>query len=167
MALILTGGGITAIRGKVGGHVFSRAKSGAIMKSRTTGVNPRTSAQTFARAQLATQSKNWSNNLSLSDQNSWNALALVNPSTNVFGQTLYLSGQQLFVQCNCNLALALVPSLTTAPPDLNVLPYTSASVAVSSAAGGTITFTLGVPAVVGTPLGIAYAAAPQREGPRI
>ena len=130
------------------------------MKSRTSGVNPRTFFQGFQRAVLATNSNNWSNNTSQADIATWNALALVNPSTNVFGQTLYLSGQQLFCQLNHNL----LSTGFAAMPDLNVNPFTSLSIVADHAAGGSLILTLGIPAAIGTPISYFWAAAPQSPG---
>lgn len=44
---------VSNIRGKVAGNVYSKGRSGATMRVRTKGANPRTAAQSNVRAQLA------------------------------------------------------------------------------------------------------------------
>ena len=101
-------------RGKVGGHVMSKNRAGAYMRTKVTPVNPRTSFQVIARQRLSTLSAAWA---SLGDPNrlAWNNAVDLWKSTNIFGDIKHPSGFNLFQRLNNNLAQIGVAQINTPP----------------------------------------------------
>lgn len=81
-------------RGKLGGHVFTKTKSGATMRTKVTPVNPQTAAQASARSRLGGNSQAWAG-LTEDQRSSWNALASETSKTNIFGDQYFPSGKKL------------------------------------------------------------------------
>lgn len=130
MARIKFGMMMVDARGKLGGHVFSKNRSGAICRTKVTPTNPQTVRQALARTTLAQQSQQWSM-LGEDQRNSWNALASTTILTNVFGDNYKPSGKNLFVGVNANLLLVNKVPLLFAPAVVSpgsILNVTSACV---------------------------------------
>lgn len=71
----IVGGLVTDFRGKLGGVVGSRNKSGPIVRAYTKGTNPNTFAQVRARSSFAVGASAW-NTLTSVARNTWNSFAL-------------------------------------------------------------------------------------------
>lgn len=108
---------MTDARGKLGGHVFTKNKSGAVIRTKVTPSNPKTDAQAASRSALGVNSARWSN-ITEEQRNGWNSRALANPKTNIFGDTYFASGKNLFVGVNANLASVGLPQVAAADTDL-------------------------------------------------
>lgn len=125
--LIKFGSIVTAGRGKLGGHVYSRNRAGAYVRTNITPSNPQTSFQQAGRAILTQLSQAWSA-LSASQIKAWNAAVGSFERTNVFGDSKKLSGKNLFVSLNKNLnqvgATTLddppLPTALVVPTDLTI-----------------------------------------------
>ena len=114
MALIKFGMMMTDARGKLGGHVFTKARNGATVRTKVTPINPQTAAQSFARAVFGTVSSAW-RDLTEPQRSAWNAAVSDYSRTNIFGDNYLPSGKNLFVQLNCNL-LNVGKNLIDNPP---------------------------------------------------
>ena len=114
MARIKFGMMMTDARGKLGGQVFSKTRSGAIVRTKVTPVNPRSVAQANARAILGDNSGKWAT-LTEEQRLSWIAAADNVVKTNIFGDNYKPSGKNLFVGTNANLTVASLAVMTTAP----------------------------------------------------
>ena len=127
-------------RGKLGGHVFTKTRSGATMRTKVTPVNPQSSAQASARSRLGGNSMAWSS-LTEAQRESWNSLASETGKTNVFGDQYFPTGKNLFTSVNNNLLMIGKTALQTAiKPE--ALPFiTDMTVAVSKTAS-TITLNI-------------------------
>lgn len=101
-------------RGKLGGHVFTKTKSGATMRTKVTPVNPQTSAQASARSRLGGNSQAWGT-LSEEQRESWQVRAKETSKTNVFGDQYFPSGKNLFTSLNNNLLLIGEQTIDVAP----------------------------------------------------
>lgn len=124
MARIKFGMMMTDARGKLGGHVFTKAKSGATIRTKVSPLNPKTSAQSEARGALGANSQAW-RTLSETQRLAWNSAAQEVSKTNAFGDTYFPSGKNYFTAVNNNLrnvgsqilvnppALVQMPSLTS------------------------------------------------------
>ena len=110
-------------RGKLGGHVFTKTRSGATMRTKVTPVNPQTTAQAAARSRLGSQSQAW-RGLTEAQRLGWNSLADEVIKTNIFGDNYSPTGKNLFTGYNSNLLFAGVSTLTDAPA-LRVIPVVS------------------------------------------
>ena len=63
---------VTDGRGKIGGHVMSKNRGGAYMRTKVTPSNPRSTAQTTVRSHLTTLSQGW-RGLSATAIAAWNS----------------------------------------------------------------------------------------------
>lgn len=135
------GGGVAEARGSIAGTTFSRNKGGSYARQRVTPVNPQSTYQQAQRARVSLLATEWSQTLDQTERDGWKVFADNFPLTDVFGDSLVLSGAQAFTRINCRLLAAGQSSLTTAPSDQDVTDLTSASCAVDLTAGtATITF---------------------------
>lgn len=108
MGIVIYGGGVTQIKGRVGGAVFQVAgqtKSVRVMKmhkpaSSQTGKN--------ARHHLSVLASAWQS-LSLGQQSSFDSAADTWPAVNRYGIAIILTGYQLFVLLNKRMALINAP----------------------------------------------------------
>lgn len=156
MSIVLLGGGILDKRGSVGGDTYSRSKFGATVRAKTSPINPKTNFQGQARCRLQGVSNMWSQVLTEIERMQWNAFALLNPQTNVFGQTSYLSGQQWFSKLSVNI-LQVGGTIVTTPPISGSYPALT-SLALSATNGPDsilLSFTYG--AYTGTPMLYTFA----------
>lgn len=125
--LIKFGSIVTDGRGKLGGHVYSKNRGGAYVRTNAIPSNPQTQYQQAGRGRLGGLSQAWSG-LTLQEIEAWNAAAPDFPRTNVFGDTKLLSGKNLFVGLNYMLLLVgesridspPAPSSIEVPTDLEV-----------------------------------------------
>lgn len=105
MAKIVTGGGVAAISGKLGGAVFASNKGGAYMRAFTKPTNPKTAYQEDARDSLAQYSNEW-RGLTDQQRESWVAWAATHPVVDRLGASRHLTGSQAYVKINANRDLA-------------------------------------------------------------
>lgn len=123
MAKIKFGMMMTDARGKLGGQVFSKNRAGSYVRTKTTPVNPQTTAQMASRQLLGSLSAGW-NDLTASAIAAWNAAVNDWKSTDIFGDIKIPTGKNLYTALNKNSrgaggsAIALPP----AKMDLNTIP---------------------------------------------
>ena len=110
---------LTDLRNKVGGVVFTKVRSGPMVRIKVSPTQPRTAAQTAVRSNFSASSKAW-DTITQAQRNGWISLAAGLPRKDVFGNTYYMTGLQLFQQCNRNLASIGVASISDAPAGLSV-----------------------------------------------
>lgn len=132
MARIKFGMMMTDARGKLGGHVFTKAKSGATIRTKVTPLNPKTSAQSEARSALGANSQLW-RMLTETQRLAWNSAAQEVSKSNAFGDTYFPSGKNYFTAVNNNIrnvggvvildppALVEMPGLTSVGIDFDLL----------------------------------------------
>lgn len=119
-------------RGKAGGHVFSKNRGGAYMRTKVTPSNPQTASQSTVRQTLATFAQGFRSLTSVQIA-AWNAAVSDFKKTDIFGDVKNPSGLNLYVKLNANLAEAGASALTTPPlPDAVVGPT---SITLTGAAG--------------------------------
>jgi hypothetical protein len=113
-------------RGKIGGHVMSKNRAGAYMRTKVTPTNPNTSSQVLARQRLSTLAIAWS---ALTDayRLAWNNATELWKSTNIFGDLKNPSGFNLFVRLNNNLAQVDVAQINTPPLPVAIGAWTTFS----------------------------------------
>ena len=125
--IIFSGAGITEIRGKAGGSVFSRNASGAFWRNRVNPVNPQTSRQLAVRSGFTSISTQW-RDLTNAERQAWSDFAPTMPFQDALGQSKIYTGNQLFMKLNQSLTQASPATpLLTSPPS----PVTSPVLAVS------------------------------------
>jgi hypothetical protein len=130
---------VADLRNKVGGNVFTKVRSGPMVRIKVSPTQPRTAAQTAVRSNFTSLSKQW-DTITQAQRNGWIALASGLPQKDVFGNTYYLTGLQLFQQLNRNLQTIGVAVISDAPASVSV--GAPGAVTVVSAAGPPITLTV-------------------------
>jgi len=102
MAKLLFTAFLADARGKVNGTVFSKNRGGAYARTKVTPSNPQTSFQSTVRQRLAGLAAQF-RALTASQILSWNVAVNDFPVSNIFGNTIHLTGLQLYVRLNANL----------------------------------------------------------------
>lgn len=120
MALVKFGAGISEMRGKEGGVVYSRNAYGAYQKTKVSPTNPQTTLQQTVRGRLQSISQSW-NGLTQGGKTGWDDLGAIATRVNVFGDTTNYTGYGIFMRLNLN-RLVLGLSLLTTAPTIPTLP---------------------------------------------
>jgi hypothetical protein len=126
-------------RNKQGGTVFTKTRFGAMNRRKTSPVQPRTSYQTQVRSLFTLLAKRWSSTLTAAERAGWISLAQGNPRTNVFGNSVILTGMQMYIALNRNLQSIGVAIIDSAPASLAV--GAPGTLTLANAAGPPTTFT--------------------------
>lgn len=129
MALIKFGAGISEMRGKEGGVIYSRNAYGSYIKSKVSPVNPQTNKQQVQRGLMGNLAKAWAT-LSAPNRAAWENLGAQTTRVNRFGDTTNYTGFSLFMRLNRNLSICGEAAITTAPvaptfADLNISVLTA------------------------------------------
>ena len=91
--------------GKLGGQVFSKNRGGAYIRTKSTPLNPQTTAQMAIRGIFASISSAWSG-LTEASRQSFNNLVSSYARTDIFGDLRNPSGKNLFQRLNQNLVIS-------------------------------------------------------------
>jgi hypothetical protein len=133
---------VTDGRGKIGGHVMSKNRGGAYMRTKVTPSNPRSTAQTTVRSHLTTLSQGW-RGLTATAIAAWNSAVSSFTKTNIFGDIHSPSGLNLYVKLNANLLEVGAATIGLPPlPTSVTAPLTIAAAAAAGAATFTVSFTV-------------------------
>lgn len=128
-------------RGKIGGHVVSKNRSGSYIRTKVTPVNPRTSSQTLIRTSFGTFSQLF-RTLTAAQVAAWNAAVDLWKTTNIFGDSVKPSGFNLFVRLNQNISIAGAGTISNPPtPVMERLSF--GCTAVVDVSENTFTVTIG------------------------
>ena len=100
MALIKLGGLAQDVRGSLAGTTFSRNRGGAYVRQKISPCQPITPFNSAARAIFKALSQRWATALTDIQRIAWEAFAALHPYTNVFGDSLILSGIAIFQAVN-------------------------------------------------------------------
>jgi hypothetical protein len=152
---------VIAGSGKIGGHVASKNKGGAYLRTKVTPSNPQTVAQSNARNILATLSTQWSG-LSDSQRQSFNDAVADFSTTDIFGDLRNPSGINLYVKLNANLINTGQAQLTSAPSKIGI-PYSEISSVAGDVSGNALTVAFADDALDGQQV-LIRATAPQTQG---
>lgn len=105
---------VSEIRGKIAATVFSRNRGGAVIRNRIKPINRRSTGQSTRRQALGSLASAW-RGLTQTQRDSWNNASQNFPLQDTLGQTIFLSGEQLYVRFNANLLLIGESAIDTAP----------------------------------------------------
>jgi hypothetical protein len=134
MAKVKFGMYMTDARGKQGGHVFTKNRSGACVRTKVSPTNPQTASQVAARARFSVNSQGW-RGLTDDQRQAWNSAVGDFKGTNIFGDIVTPSGINLYVRINTQLALIGEAAISTPPLPTEVARIITLSVASASGAG--------------------------------
>jgi hypothetical protein len=134
MALIKFGAGISEMRGKEGGVIYSRNAYGSYIKSKVSPINPQTAHQLDQRTKMGNMAQTWAG-LSSGQKASWDNLGQQVTRVNRFGDNTTYTGFSLFMKLNRNIVLVGGTAIDEAPtvPEVPVLALTSLAADVSDA----------------------------------
>jgi len=143
MAIITMGAVITAVRGSVGGVVFSANKAGPHAKIGYRSTNPKTGVQRLTRARASIAGRNWTA-LTSGQRTGWNALSAAPPEVlyNSLGKITVISGFQWFAKITCRQYAIGATISTTAPAGSAPAAAASLTAAISTTTA-TVTYTAG------------------------
>jgi hypothetical protein len=127
-------------RGKIGGHVMSKNRAGAYMRTKVTPVNPNTLAQVAVRSRLSGRAIGW-RGLTAAQRLQWNAAVASFSRTNIFGDIKQPTGFNLYVKLNSNLLNAGAAVISVPPLPQAVSALLSLVVTQAPAGATTLTFT--------------------------
>lgn len=128
---------VSDVRNKLNGSVLSKNRYGNYIRNKTTPVNPQTTAQQNARAQLAANSQAWAG-LTQGQRLAWSALAKELPFTDIFGDSKILAGNSLYAKLNGNLNKMGELAVSDAPAKVSV-PAVFLTAITATQTAGTIT----------------------------
>lgn len=114
MKLKWSGFGATDGRGKIGGHVASKNRSGAYARTKVTPVNPQTLFQQLARNLLTSFSQGW-RALTQAQRDAWDGATPDFAKSDIFGDQRTPTGKNLYTALNINLSNAGQTVITDPP----------------------------------------------------
>lgn len=133
---------IVDARGKIAGTVYSHGKAGSYAKQSFVPSNPSTTRQINRRAQVRSMQSKWKE-LTQAQRDLWNKMSFDYPVQNRVGDTVVLSGHQLFIKLNLNLRS--IPGLITminTPPTKRRFSTASFNFTVATNTDPTLTLTV-------------------------
>jgi len=120
MALILTGGGVLAISGKIAGQVFSRNRSGPYIRAIGVPVDPSTARQNLMRTIIAGSAPRWLTVLTQAQRDAWDVYANSIVTTNRLGAAIKLTGFNHYIRSRSFLRQNGIAGVDTGPVILNL-----------------------------------------------
>lgn len=126
-------------RNKIGGHVASKNRAGAYLRTKVTPVNPQTSAQSAVRSALTYLSQSW-RGLTAAQIAAWNATVANFTKTDIFGDIKQPSGINLYIRLNLQLHAGGAAYITD-PPAPSITDALTAFSAAAAAGANTFTAT--------------------------
>ena len=120
MAKVKYGGGIQDLRGSIAGQVHSRNTFGNYIRQKVSPVQPRTSRQLEVRELFTSFSRRFSQGLTDEQQEAWRQAAASTPVRDVFGDSITLTGINLYTRLNSLRALMGLDPLDDPPQVVEV-----------------------------------------------
>lgn len=148
-------------RGKIGGHVASKNRGGAYLRTKVTPANAQTSAQNAVRNLFTSLTQGW-RGLTQAQRDAWNAAVLDYSRTDIFGDIRNPSGINLYQRLN-NVLSSVGQALISVPPlpsEVSNVVAVSLSAAVAVPA---MSLTFDGPVPAGTAVKV-FATAPMSAG---
>lgn len=161
MAKYTPGAIVSEVRGTIAATTHSRNRGKAVMRNRVTPINRRSTGQTSRRQRLASFASQF-RGLTQAQIAGWNSAALNFPRQDNLGQTIFLTGEQLYCAFNINLQLIGVAAISDAPAPSSFAVLALGSILPDSAGTFTVAFTP-TPVPAGFTL-VIRATAPKSAG---
>lgn len=109
------------VRGSMGGITYSRNRFGAYRRARVSPVNPNSARQQAARGRFTFMTSLWSSLLTLAQRTAWNQYADAVPVLNRLGDSVKLSGFNMFIRSNTQ-QFQVIPTVISDGPTILTLP---------------------------------------------
>lgn len=128
--------------GSLDGTVFSHNRGGRYTRVRAIPTDPGSVKQVAVRGIFASLATKWANELTAAQRIEWDLYASNVPMIDRLGDTIYLTGFNMFIRSNTSIMQAGAPQISNGPPIFNVGEFTNAEITVSEAAAvASIAFT--------------------------
>jgi hypothetical protein len=114
--------------GSLGGVTFSHNKGGYYTRTRAVPTNPNTALQSAVRAALGQLASRWGTTLTDAYRDAWNIYASNVPVLNSLGETINLTGQQMFIRSNVPRIQAGLTIIDAGPTTFNLGEFTQPSI---------------------------------------
>lgn len=161
LALIKMAHIVAEARGSIAGTVFSRNAYGAYLRQKVTPVNKQSVSQQVVRQYIAQLASGW-RALTAAQRAGWNQGAVNFTRTNIFGDSVQLTGFNLYMRLNKNLLDVGQTVIAAAPVPGAVDGFTSFSIVPDESTGDfEITF---APAIQAGSSVLIFATAPLSAG---
>jgi len=131
MAKVKYGGGVADMRNAFAGQVHSRNTFGNYIRQKVSPVQPRSPRQLEIRSHLTDLAKRYSTVLTDDQRAAWINFAAANPVIDVFGDSIVLTGMNMYQKINVLRKLMGLPVLDNPPSDLSVENPTDAGLNIS------------------------------------
>jgi len=152
---------VTDGRGKIGGHVASKNRGGAYLRTKVTPANAQTTFQNAVRATFTNLSQGW-RSLTQGQRDAWNAAVADFARTNIFGDLINPSGINLYQRLNNNLISIGVAAIVS-PPLPSAVGECVLTSATNAVVAATMTLVFDGPVPADTTVKI-FATAPMSAG---
>ena len=129
---------IAAASGSVGGATFSRNRFGQYVRARAVPVNPNSNPQQVVRTIMNDLSSRWVENLTQVQRDAWELYAFNTPITSVIGQSIQLTGLNMYVRSNLARMQAGQTRLDDAPTIFDVGGFSPVLFDSATEAGQTV-----------------------------
>jgi len=126
MAKIKFGMMMTDARGKLGGQVFSKNRSGSYVRTKVTPINPQKPAQTAVRATFGAIAQAWSG-LDQAQRDAWDGAVSNWQKTDIFGDVVNPTGKSLYQRLNTQLVASVQAQIGLPPAKLEMVLFSSRS----------------------------------------
>lgn len=155
---------VTAVSGSIGGMTGSHNRGGQYLRARVIPTNTSSEQQQEVREAIGTLSNNWNNVLTEDQREAWRGYAFNTPSVNAMGDSIKLSGLNMYTRCNVPRIQAAKAVVDDAPLTFDSSP-TPTGLLFSVEDGGNFTFSAlgGDPSLV-TDFGLIFISRPQNAG---
>lgn len=123
MALVLFGAGIVGMSGSIAGNTFAKNRFGKYIRARTKPVNPRSGRQSAARTVIMFLAEQWREDpMDDAKRLAWENYAKGVNWKNKLGESVTLTGFNMFIRSNAALIRAGGDLVTDGPPDIGLPP---------------------------------------------
>jgi hypothetical protein len=131
----------TQVSGSVGGTTYSHNRGGLYMRARAIPTDPGTERQNVMRTFLGLLSNAWLTELTATQRNAWNLYAANVPLLDVFGDPVFVSGQNHFIRSNSTRLQGGGNATFDAPVIFTLGLFTAPSITVDVSSGTSLGFT--------------------------
>lgn len=152
----------TQMSGSIGGLTGSHNKSGLYLRARSIPTNPRTDLQQVIRNATGFLANAWLSSLSQPARDQWSTYAANVPVKNKLGDSINLSGINMFVRCNVPRIQAGLSVIDVAPPIFTLGESVEGTLAQSDTDPFPVALTFSTPSTAGDMV-LLYLAKPQNQ----
>ena len=119
--------------GSLAGNTFSRNRGGQYIRSRATPVNPNTAQQIAVRGAFSDLAALWSTTLTQAQRDAWNTYAANVPVLNRLGDSIFLTGFNMYLRSNTPRMQAGLPRVDDGPVNFTLGSFTPTTSTAASA----------------------------------